>query len=221
MTYFPININLKHQNILVIGGGYVAERKVSSILQYGNSVTVVAPNVTNRLYKLWKSGKISYIERKYRKGDLKDFDLVFSATNNVSVSRDIYREAKESQVLVNTADTPEYCDFTIPAIVKQGDLIIAVSTNGECPALSKKIKVELEKLFPQEYSKLVALLGQIRRRCLENKDQFPTPYPELLETFLLDLENIIKWIRKGEMSNIEKLIDHIFGFRIEIKKIMD
>ncbi|MCC5908967.1 MAG: bifunctional precorrin-2 dehydrogenase/sirohydrochlorin ferrochelatase [Clostridiaceae bacterium] len=165
-TYYSMMMKLKGRKCTVVGGGEVAERKVKSLLQQGGIVKVISPHITTSLENLWQQGKITYINRDYKTGDLKDSFLVYATTNDAEVNGRCKEEAYKNNTLINIADDPEASDFTVPASIKRGSLIITISTEGKSPMLSKKIRQQLEALYPEEYEEILNILGEIRRRTL-------------------------------------------------------
>ncbi len=162
--YYPIMMNIKGKSCKVIGGGSVAERKVTSLLEYGALVTVISPTITDKLKDYSKNGKIELINRNYSYGDLNEAYLVYAATHKEETNRDCLRECREKGILINLVDNLESCDFIIPASVKRGHLNISVSTNGKSPMLSRRIKQSLEKIFTYDYEEYLGILGEIRER---------------------------------------------------------
>ncbi|KGG79930.1 hypothetical protein Y919_09160 [Caloranaerobacter azorensis H53214] len=163
-NYYPIMLDVNGKICKVIGGGKVAERKVNSLLEYGCIIEVISPFFTQKLEEYALEGLISIKRRRYIYGDLEGSFLVFAATNDNKVNNECLRECKEKNILINIANRRDMCDFIVPSKIKRGDLSITISTNGKSPALSKKIRRELEKLYPEEYSEYVNLLGEIREK---------------------------------------------------------
>lgn len=172
MTLYPIFLKLEGKNCVVFGGGEVATRKVESLLKAGARVTVVSPDLSPRLFQLWREEKLTCHYRPYRTGDVRGHVLAVSATNNPNVNREIVAEAREAGVLVNVVDVPELCDFYVPAILQRGDLQIAISTNGTFPALAREIRLRLEKEFNTSFEELLHLAAEIRLRL---KKTYPDP----------------------------------------------
>lgn len=159
---YPVNLNLIGRSCAVIGGGLVAERKVVSLLQAKALVTIFSPQLTNRLSQLAERQFLSAHLRRYNPGDLAGYFLVICATNDLIVNRQAAREAKVAQALVNIVDAPELCDFTVPAQVVRGDLLLTVSTAGHSPKFARLIRQQLEKKYGAEYGIYLELLGKIR-----------------------------------------------------------
>jgi len=149
-------------SILVIGGGKVAEQKVTGLLDTGASVTVIAPGLTKNLEALWMDQKISVHKRNYQVGDVREYTLVFAATNNPDVHREIFDEAVSLNIPVNVVDVPDLCNFYLASVFQKGDLKVAVSTNGKSPTLGKIIRDRIGKEFGVGYPELLSTLGDIR-----------------------------------------------------------
>ena len=136
--YYPLMLDLKNIKCLVIGGGEVAKRKVYSLWECGADVTLVSPEIVTGLIELVERKEITYLKRKYRHGETQGFSLVFVATSDAEVSRQVADEAKTEGIFCNIADAPSLGNFIVPARMQQGDLSICVSTNGKSPLLAKK-----------------------------------------------------------------------------------
>lgn len=159
IPYYPVFLALKGKRCVVIGGGRVAERKTATLIRAGARVTVISPTLTTRLKKEKLKARIKHISRRYRKTDLKRAFLVISATNSSEENRKIAKDV-EGQ-LINVVDTPSLCNFILPSIFKRGPLLIAISTSGISPAMSKAIRKELRSLYP---ARLGAYLSSIKHK---------------------------------------------------------
>ncbi len=163
MGYYPVFLQLKNRRCIVIGGGAVAERKIAGLLEAGATVTVASPILTERLQDLVVRGAIRHVAREYQAGDLEGYEFGFVATDDGAVNRAVYEEARSRRAWVNAADDPAHCDFILPAVLRRGDLTVAVSTGGGSPALSKLVRDELENYFAREYEALAALAAEVRK----------------------------------------------------------
>jgi siroheme synthase-like protein len=163
MGYFPVLLDLTGRRCLMVGGGPVAERRIIGLLDAGARVTVISPQVTPTLAALVAEGRIGLQPRHYLAGDLAGVDLAFVATAAREVNLAVAREARERGVWVNAADDPAHCTFILPALVRRGDLTVAVATGGTSPALSRAIREELETYLTAEYATLAALAAEARR----------------------------------------------------------
>ena len=161
---FPMFVKLEGRLCLVVGAGAVAEAKVRSLLGSGATVRVVAPQA-NTAVQDWANGQqIEWIERTFETADLDGAFLVIAATSSHELNQVIYVEARRRNVLCNAVDDPENCDFYYPAVVRRGDLQIAISTGGHSPALAQRLREELEIQFEPEYSRWVRKLGEVRQQ---------------------------------------------------------
>ena len=167
MGYLPIFLNTDGLRCLVVGGGEVAHRKVRGLVEAGSSVTVISPRLIPAISTLAAQGAITHIQRTYRSGDMNGFAIVYAATNDHNLHREIASEARGSGILVNVADDPKLCSFIAPAIAQRGTLQIAVSTGGDSPALASRIRSELEAQFGGEYETMLRILRAARLRLGE------------------------------------------------------
>ena len=174
MRYYPICVDMAGRACLVVGGGVVAERKASGLLESGARVTVVSPAITARLEAWAHEGQIRVIRRGYEPGDLADQSLVFVATDDGVVNAAVAADARAAGVLINAADDPAHCDFILPAVLRRGALTVAVSTGGASPALSRAVRDELETHFDREdYASLLEVAADARARLRERSAPQP------------------------------------------------
>jgi len=151
MRYYPIYLDVQNRNCLVVGGGSVGARKVSTLLDCGASVTVVSPRINAKLNELSTKATLIIKKKPFQFSDLKDKFLVIGATDNQELNQQIHTEAERLGILCNIADQPEACNFILPSIVKKGDLVIAISTSGKSPAFAKKLRKDFEKQFKKRF----------------------------------------------------------------------
>jgi len=164
MPYFPLFVDLTDKCILVVGGGKVATHKVKKLLQFGAKITVVAPKVSNELKKLQKAGKIKIKRRRFLTGDLKNKDLVVVASDDIKLQERIYKLCTKKGILCNTVDVPEYCSFIFGSTIVRGDLVVAITTSGKAPALSKELRKFLERVLPEDIENLLKELHELRKK---------------------------------------------------------
>ncbi len=162
----PMFMKLAAKRCLVVGAGKVGEPKISGLIDTGASVHVVAIAASGQVREWADAGKIELELRAFTAGDLDSKFLAVAATASESLNKLIYREAQRRGVLCNVVDVPEYCDFFYPAVVRRGDLQIAVSTAGQSPSLAQKIRLQLERQFGEGYAAWVEQLGETRRLIL-------------------------------------------------------
>jgi precorrin-2 dehydrogenase/sirohydrochlorin ferrochelatase len=153
---------------------------------------VVSPEVTPALLHLANKAKISLCQRRYQSSDIDGIDIVFAATDDKDLNRQVSEEAKRRQLLVNVVDAPQLCNFIVPAVVQRGGFQVAVSTDGKCPALSKRVRKTLERIFDETYGDYVDLLGELRDRIMK-KTNDPHKKSLVLDKILnMDLPYLIK-----------------------------
>jgi precorrin-2 dehydrogenase / sirohydrochlorin ferrochelatase len=163
---FPMFLKLAGKQCLVVGAGKVGEPKIGGLIDTGARVHVVTTAASGLVREWALAGKIDLELRPFSAGDLDGKFLAVVATASENLNEFIYREAQRRGVLCNVVDVPEYCDFFYPAVVRRGDLQIAVSTAGQSPSLAQKIRQQLEKQFGPGYADWVEQLGQTRRLIL-------------------------------------------------------
>ena len=163
MAPFPLFVELAARPCVVLGGGAVAERKVRGLLEAGALVTVISPALTPALARLVAVGRIAHVPRAYSEGDLAGTTLAFAATDDGAINAAVAREGRARGVWVNAADDPAHCDAIIPAIVRRGDVTVAVSTGGASPALARAVREHLERALPPAYGTLLQIAGDARR----------------------------------------------------------
>jgi len=167
--FFPVLINLAKYPCLVIGGGTVAYRKVTTLQNFKAKVTVVSPKICKPLKELAKKNKIKFIKKSYHKNYLKNFEVIFCATNNHKINLSVYEDCKAEKKLLNVADVPELCDFILPAVIKRGNLTISVSSQGKAPFYISEVKNKLDHVFPSYYADIVDIAGDFRAKVIANK----------------------------------------------------
>ena len=143
MAYYPIFVEMASRPCLVVGGGAVAEAKVTGLLAAGAKVTVVAPDLTPALEELLRQGALHYEARDYKESDLDDCEACFVATDDGAINARVAGDCRDRGVWVNAADDPANCDFILPSVVRQGDVVLAASTGGASPALARRLREEL------------------------------------------------------------------------------
>ena len=175
MGFYPIVLDLADRPCLVVGGGPVGARKVEGLLAAGARVTVVSPTVTRRLQAWVDAGAIDWVAREFDAGDVAGHVLVMAATGDAAVNGAVAEGARSCGVWVNAADDPAHCDFFLPSVLRRGELTVAVSTGGTCPALARAIREELETYFTDDYRMLARTAAETRR---ELRRDGPTPDAE-------------------------------------------
>jgi precorrin-2 dehydrogenase/sirohydrochlorin ferrochelatase len=164
MSLFPIFLKLEGRKCLVVGAGKLGESKIRSLVEAGAKVHVVSLEVSGLISDLADAGLISLEQHGFEPKDLDGMFLVIAATPVTALNQTIFEEAQARGVLCNAVDDPERCDFYYGAVVKRGDLQIAISTAGHSPALAQRLRRQLEVQFGPEYSEWVEQLGSARKQ---------------------------------------------------------
>jgi siroheme synthase-like protein len=170
-AWFPVFLDLRHRPVLVVGGGTVAEAKVYQLLDAHADVTVVAPDLGDRLAGWHADGLLRWVPRRFRPDDVDGAFIVVAATDLSEVNRAVWTAAEARQIPVNAADDPDHCSFILPASHRQGDLTVAVSTAGRAPALAVRIRDRMAEELDAAHGPYVDLLGTFRE---EIKRRFST-----------------------------------------------
>ncbi|MGI4853163.1 MAG: precorrin-2 dehydrogenase/sirohydrochlorin ferrochelatase family protein [Janthinobacterium lividum] len=166
MSLFPIYLKLTGRRCLVVGAGNIAESKIESLHDADADVTVVATRVSRRVQQLADNGEIHLHIREFVDADIDGNFLVVAGTDVPEVNRAVFAGAERRNIMVNAVDDPPYCDYYFPSIVKRGDLIIAISTAGESPALAQQLRKELNEQLPRDIGPWLMELGRLRREVL-------------------------------------------------------
>ncbi|MFC2017281.1 bifunctional precorrin-2 dehydrogenase/sirohydrochlorin ferrochelatase [Chloroflexota bacterium] len=161
-SYYPICLDVYGKRCVVVGGGTVALRKVKALLEHGAILEVVSPYRCPELNELAKANIIEGHLKEYEPQDINDAFLVIAATNEEATNKEVADEARRHKILVNTVGKPESSDFIVPSYLRRGALTIAISTNGASPALSRKVRTNLEQSFSEEYACLTDLIEEVR-----------------------------------------------------------
>jgi len=205
MADYPINLRIAGKKCIVIGGGTVACRKVKSLIAAGAEVTVLSPELTAELNEMQQKCQCNYIARPYQKGDLSGFFLVICATDDADVNEAVAEEAEDAGILANVVDVPELGNFSVPAQVKRGALLLTVSTGGKSPVMAKRLRQELAQQYGEEYGEYLDMVDKVRQ---ELKQRVATSKQrELFWRKTID-ENVLALLRQGRIEEAEAMICH-------------
>jgi len=208
MRFYPVNLDIKDRQCLVVGGGSVASRKAKTLMECGAYVTVVSPNFTAALKNLEQTSSITLVQRPYKTNDLDEKFLVIGATNDEKLNRRINADAEKRNMLCNIADVPDICNFILPAIIRRGDLCLAISTSGKSPAFAKKLRKDLEKTFGDEYALFLMLMGEIRKKLLA-EEHAPEAHKPIFEKLIN--HHLPDMIKHNEKERINQLLFDVLG----------
>ncbi|MDR1016148.1 MAG: bifunctional precorrin-2 dehydrogenase/sirohydrochlorin ferrochelatase [Coriobacteriales bacterium] len=164
---YPLFLDLADRPVLVVGGGSVAERKVMTLLDYQAKLLVVAKQASPGLKQLAAVGRIELALRPYLSADCSFQRLVFCATDDSALNRQVFLDAHRAGALCNVVDVPALCDFFVPSSFSRGPLQVAVSSGGASPTLAKSIRRRLETEYDQSWGPYLELLAAVRALLLE------------------------------------------------------
>lgn len=200
--YYPAFIDVRQRNCVVIGGGPLGEEKVEKLLECDAKVIVIAPEVTPKVEELASEGRVEWIIREYRPGDLAQAFIAIASTGDDEMDRQIYAEAEERNVLLNVVDVTHLCTFIAPSVARRGEVTVATSTGGASPALARTFREKLESSRILEYADLAPVLArgraELRRRGLRVA---PDHWQSCITEELLDT------VQKGDETAAYQLLE--------------
>jgi len=217
-NFYPILVDLQGKKTLVVGGGKVAQRKVETLLEYGASVELVARDLTGELDQLRKSGRVRFLGRDFSEGHLEGAFLVVAATDDSALNRRVSRGAQQRGLLVNAVDQPADCNFIVPSVLSRGNLQIAVSTSGKSPAFARKVRLELERRFGEEYGLFLNLMGKLRKEILPlglSQEENKRAFEELIHSDLLQA------IRRKNWEGASQILAKVLGRPVSQDQVFD
>ena len=176
-TYYPVYLNLRGRRCVIVGGGAVAEGKISRLLGSGADIRVVSPDATPGIRQFADDGAVHWERRKYEEGDLDGAFVAIAATNLREVNRRIFEEAEQRGVMLNAVDDPPNCSFIAPSIVQRGPVTLAISTSGVSPALARKLRESLQTSDALAWADLSSVMAVVRSR-LRDEGLLPSIDPQ-------------------------------------------
>jgi len=216
--FYPILVDLQGKKALVVGGGKVAQRKIETLLEHGATVQVVAKELTASLEELRRAGRIEFLGEEFSETFVDGVFVVFAATDDAPLNRRISRTAQQRSLLVNAVDQPADCNFIVPSVLSRGDLLIAVSTSGKSPAFARKVRVELERSFGEEYGLFLNLMGNLRKEILRlglSQEENKSAFEDLVTSDLLTA------IREKNWDLASQIIEKVLGRPVSKNQMLD
>lgn len=201
-------VGLENRHCVVIGGGKEAAYKVKGLLACDATVTVISPTLGPRLSTWAEEGRFTWLDRPYQPGDLRGAFLVIAERGDPERSAQIFEEAEAERALVNMIDDVPHCNFIAGSVVRQGDLVITISTSGAAPALAVRLREQFEETFGPEYGELLALMGALRQPMAALIPQFQERrrlWYQLVDSDILEL------LRQGEREQARNKLIAILG----------
>ena len=216
--FYPVLVDLQGKKALVVGGGKVAQRKIETLLEHGATVQVVAKELTTSLEELRRAGRIEFLGEEFSETFVDGVFVVFAATDDASLNRRVSRTAQQRSLLVNAVDQPADCNFIVPSVLSRGDLVIAVSTSGKSPAFARKVRVELEQSFGEEYGLFLNLMGNLRKEILRlglSQEENKSTFEDLVTSDLLTA------IREKNWDLASQIIEKVLGRPVSRNQMLD
>lgn len=206
MEFLPILIDIENASCLVVGGGLVAERKIETIIDYSPKIEVVSPKATDYIKQLSYEGKIIWHNRHFDKEDIKGKFIVFVATNDPILNKEIANLCKENKILVNCVKPGLAGNCIMPSFSNCDGMIISVSTMGQFPLIAKKFREEMEEKA-EKYRKLLNLLVPYREHLLTlSKDS--NYNRKLWQDFFK--YPVMEKLEKGKLEEVSEYIGDFF-----------
>lgn len=186
MSYFPVFINLDDKSVLLVGAGAVGERKLEKLAMFASNIRVVSVTATSTSMEIIEQKGLKFENREFDFSDLKGADLVVVAVDDLELQGQIFAETQKNGVLCNSVDSPDYCSFIFPALVKRGDLTIGISTGGRAPGLSRQVRKQIERVLPDDLKSIVEQVSEYREKLKT----------EGLETFKERAEQVNQFVER-------------------------
>ena len=162
MAYFPAFLKLDNCKILVVGGGNIAGEKIKKLLDFTKEITIIAPKISDSVKTIIDNNNLEFKQRSYNKGDIKGFFIVVVAVDDLSLQKEIYDECQNYNILCNSVDSVEYCNFIFPSYTKKGALTVAISTSGVSPSFAKYLRRAIEATIPDSIVDFLEEMKQLR-----------------------------------------------------------
>ncbi|WP_087973178.1 NAD(P)-binding protein [Oceanobacillus rekensis] len=201
MTAIPLMIELREKNVVIVGGGHVAERRIETLLGSGASLTVISLVIEKGIRSHWEKGRLNWKQKSFESNDVVDAFLIIVATNDPIVNDSVI-EAAPTNSLINAAAEADKGDVEFPSFFRRGKLAISISTSGASPQLSAKLNRELQAVYSETYEDYLDFLYESRqliKHSLFSKLQQKLLLKELLSESFLDKDKqmkAIKWFER-------------------------
>jgi precorrin-2 dehydrogenase / sirohydrochlorin ferrochelatase len=206
MNYFPLLMNLDYKKVVIVGGGHVARQKAEALMSTKAQITVISPEVTEKLQQYIHEGLVTWKEKSFEPADLDDAALIFAVTNDEEVNNAV-EEAVQHWQLLSRADAKGRVDFINPAVVRRGEFVLTVSTSGASPGLTRKVKSDIAEQYGEHYAQYVSYLKDARQRILK---KFTGDEKKQLLAELLDPQ-VLEWMEQGDVQKCEAWLHQRIG----------
>jgi siroheme synthase, N-terminal domain len=198
---YPANFLVAGRRCVVVGAGRIAQRKLAGLLDAGADVVVIAPEAVDGIREWAQAGRITWEQRTFVPSDLDDAWLAITATADPAVNQVVFDSGEQRRVWVNSADDPSNCSFTLMSIVRQGDLVVTIGTNGRSPALATFLKAHVGAEMGPEYERLLELLSEAREAIRSSgRSSEDADWRRAFDSGILDL------VRDGREAEARELL---------------
>ncbi len=209
-AFYPAFLDLRGRRVVVVGGGAIAEQKVRGLIEAGARVTVVSPETTPGLSQLEARASVELRRRRYRAGDLSGAWLAIAATDDRAANAAVWAEAEQQRVLVNAVDDIDHCSFIAPAVHREGDITVAVSTAGKSPALAVRLRDRIGRMVGRAEAGLCELLGELRPELAE---RVPDARNRAAVWYRVVDSDAIGFVRRGDTAGARRRVREVVAER--------
>lgn len=218
MGFIPIFLQIDGQPCLVVGGGEVAQRKVETLVAAGAAVTVISPEVTGALAAQAQDGVISLHQRAYRDGDMRGFVMVYAATDDHELHRRLFEEARHLNILINVADSPEFCSFILPSVIRRGRLQVAISTEGASPATARLLRERMEQWLGCEFKVLLEVMAGAREWLKRSEPDAKVRAHKLKALAASDAASAL---HDGDIARLQMIVARYLGPDVKLDDLLE
>lgn len=211
MAYYPVYLDLRGRRTVVLGGGALAEEKARGLVAAGARVRLVAAEATDGLAGLAAEGTLVWERRRYRPGDLAGACLAIAAGLPPAEAETVSLEALRRGIFLNTVDDVPHSTFIAAAVVRRGDLAVAISTGGKAPALAVRLRERLERELGPEHARFLELAGAVRAPLVERHPDFA--HRRELWYRLVD-SDVLELLRQGDEAAARRRFAEILGVEV-------
>jgi uroporphyrin-III C-methyltransferase/precorrin-2 dehydrogenase/sirohydrochlorin ferrochelatase len=209
-AFYPAFLDLRGRRVVVVGGGAIAEQKVHGLIEAGARVTVVSPETTPGLAHLEARASVEIRRRRYRTGDLAGAWLAIAATDDRAANAAVWAEAEQQGVLLNAVDDVDHCSFIAPAVHREGDITVAVSTAGKSPALAVRLRDRIGRMVGRAEAGLCELLGELRPELAE---RVPDARNRAAVWYRVVDSDAIGFVRRGDTAGARRRVRELVAER--------
>lgn len=211
MPKLPLFLDVAGREIVIVGGGAVAARKIAVLARQRAKIVVISPDADPEIVRLVDEGIVEWRQKRYEEGDLSGAFLAIAATDVPAVNLAVQSDARAKNILVSVADNSGEGDFQLGAVIERGDIVISVSTGGKSPALSRIVRDRIEKVITPALVRLAEILGDLRepaKHALASDEERKKFFDTIIGS---DIEQLLKEGKRDEARNRLETICNQFG----------